>query len=578
MYISITGKKDDKDVYINQSFRKDDGKSSSRIYKKLGKYNDLLKSFDGDKDKFLTWAKKQAEKETESYNQKKAKVIIGFSQDSLIPLDEEHSFSIGYLFLQSLCYQLSLDKISASIKNKYKFQFNLNDILSNLIYARILFPSSKLSSYEYCKTLLEQPKYNLQDIYRSLSIIAKESDYIQSELYKNSDFVQKRDKRVLYYDCTNYYFEIEEEEGLKKYGKSKEHRPNPIITMGLFMDTDGIPLAFDIFPGNQNEQTTLKPLETKIIKDFDCSEFIFCSDAGLGSIKNRYFNSILNRSYVITQPLRKMKKEDREIALNPSQFKKIGSNEFVDISKLDENDFKVFNSIYYKEIPVINSDMSETIIVSYSPRYKAYQRNIRGNQISRAKDILNSNDKKRKGKNLNDPMRFIKKTAVTKEGEIADKDIYELDSEKIKEEEQYDGYYAVITNLEGDIREILNINRRRWEIEESFRIMKTEFEARPVYVRRDDRIKAHFMTCFISLLIYRLLEKKLKNRYTTKEILTTLRNMRLTSLPENKGYIPSYKRTNLTDELHEIFQFRTDYELMTKATIKNIIKKSKKIN
>ena len=578
MYIAVTGSKNNKDVYIYQSFRKKDGKSSSRIYKKLGKYNTLLEQFDGDEDRLIAWAKDEAAKETELYNQHTGKVMVEFSQAACIPFNENRSFHARYLFLQELCTELRLDNICRVIKGRHKFKYDFHAILTDLVYARILSPSSKLSSYSFCKTLLEPPKYEIQDVYRALSVIAEESDFIQSELYKNSNFVHPRNQRILYYDCTNYYFEIEEECGSKHYGKSKENRPNPIVTMGLFMDADGIPLAFDIFPGNQNEQTTLKPLEKKIIRDFNCSEFIFCSDAGLGSSNNREFNSMGNRSYIITHSLKKMKKEDRDIAMNPAQFRKVGSTDFINIRDLDETDEEVFNSIYYKEVPVVTGNMDETLIVTYSPKYKAYQEKIRARQIERAEKIIDSPCKKRKGKNQNDPMRFVKKTSITSDGEIAEKRVYELDEEQVAKEELYDGFYAVITNLEGNVDEIIKINKQRWEIEENFRIMKTEFEARPVYVRRDDRIKAHFMTCFISLLLYRLLEKKIECKYTTEQIIETLKSMKLTLLNTANGYVPSYTRTELTDTLHRNFGFRTDYEFIKKSTMRSIIKETKIIN
>ena len=577
MYINITGSANNKDVYIYQSYRKENGKTSSRIYKKLGKLNDLLEQFSGDQEKLMEWAREEARKETELYKQHNGKVTVDFSQGACIAMNEMRSFHIGYLFLQRLCTQLRIDKICRAIKSRHKFKYNLNAILTDLVYARILSPRSKLGSYEYCRTLLEPPKYSLQDMYRSLSILAEESDFIQSELYRNSNYIHPRNKRILYYDCTNYYFEIEEESGLKRYGKSKEHRPNPIVTMGLFMDADGIPMAFDIFPGNQNEQTTLRPLEAKILQDFGCSEFIFCSDAGLGSAGNRRFNSLGNRAYVITHSLKKMKKEDRDIALNPAQFRKQGCDRFIDLHTLDETDEEVFNTVYYKEIPVVTGNMDETIIVTYSPKYKAYQRKIRARQIERAQKIIASSDRKRKGKNQNDPMRFVKKISVTSEGEAAEKNIYDLDMEQIRKEEMYDGFYAVITNLERDVSEILKINKQRWEIEENFRIMKTEFEAHPVYVRRDDRIKAHFMTCYISLLIYRLLEKKIGDNYTSHQIIEALRSMQMTLLSTAGGYIPSYQRTELTDRLHKTFGFRTDYEFITKSSMRTIIKETKQL-
>jgi transposase len=575
MYVNITGSSNNKDVYIYQSFRKENGKTSSRIYKKLGKYNDLLAQFDNDKEKMMAWAKEEAKKETEAFNNKSTPLPIRLSQKAVINKDEERCFNIGYLFLQQICTELRFDNLCRKIKDQHKFKYDINSILTDLIYARILSPSSKLSSYAFCQTLLEPPKYSLQNVYRSLSVMAEESFFIQEEVYRNSNFVHSRNTKILYYDCSNYYFEIEEEDGDKCYGKSKENRPNPIVTMGLFMDADGIPLAFDIFPGNQNEQTTLKPIETTIIRDFHCSEFIFCSDAGLGSLNNRRFNSLGNRAYVITHSIKKMKKEDKETALSPIQFKKIGTDRLIDIRTLDESDEEVYNSIYYKEIPLVTGDMDETIIVTYSPKYKAYQQKIRSRQLDRAQKIVDGKIKKRKGKNQNDPGRFVKETKFTKDGEIAEKSIYELDQEKIREEAKYDGFYAVITNLEDNIEEILKINKQRWEIEENFRIMKTDFEARPVYVRRQDRIKAHFLTCYISLLIYRLLEKKLDNKYTCEEILATLRNMQITLLSGNSGYVPSYKRTALTDLLHETFGFRTDYEFITKASMRNIIKNTK---
>ena len=575
MYVSITGNKGNQDVYIKQSYRKDNGKTSSRIYKKLGKYNTLLEQFSGNEKELMDWAKKEAEKETLAYNHQKEKVSLSLSPLARIPLDEERVFNIGYLFLQKICSELRIDNICRNIRNHHEFSYDFHAILTDLIYARILAPSSKLSSYKYCHSLLEPPKYSLQDLYRALSVLAEESDFIQEELYKNSNFIHPRNSKILYYDCTNYYFEIEAEDGIKKYGKSKEHRPNPIITMGLFMDTDGIPLAFDIFPGNQNEQLTLKPIEKKVIKDFNCSEFIFCSDAGLGGKSNRFLNSFGNRSYVITYSLKKMKKEERELALLPTQFKVPGSNKLIDLRTLDESDPKVYNTIYYKEYPLVTGDMDETVIITYSPKYKAYQSKIRNAQIDRAKKMIQSSDKTRKGKGSNDPARFIQRTAVTEDGEIAQKNIYQLDEAKILEESMYDGFYAVVTNLEGDIREIININKQRWEIEENFRIMKSEFEARPVFVRREDRIKAHFLTCFISLLVYRLLEKKLGEAFTCSQILETLRNMNVTLLSKDSGYIPSYKRTKITDKLHSSFRFRTDYEFIRKSTMRTIIKETK---
>lgn len=577
MYVSITGSKSNQDVYIKQSYRKDNGRTATKIIRKLGKFNELLEQFSGDRDAMMAWAKQEAEKDTREYNDRTSKVSISLSRTAYIPKDEERCFQAGYLFLQKICTELKVNSICRKISKRHKYTYDFSAVLTDLIYARILSPSSKLSSYSYCQTLLEPPKYDLQHVYRALTVMAEESHFIQEQLYSNSNFVHPRNKKILYYDCTNYYFEVEQEDDFRKYGKSKEHRPNPIVTMGLFMDADGIPLAFDIFPGNQNEQTTLKPLESKVVNDFGCSEFIFCSDAGLDSKSNRRFNSFGNRSYVITQSLKKMREDDRQIALRPTQFRKLGSNKFIDISTLDESDPKIYETVFYKEVPVVNGNMDETVIVTYSPKYKAYQKRIREQQISRAMKMIEQPGKKRKGKNQNDPARFVKATNVTDDGEIAEKKVYTLDLDKVRDEEKYDGFYAVITNLEGNVSEIIKINKQRWEIEENFRIMKTEFEVHPAYVRRKDRIKAHFLTCYISLLVYRLLEKRLGNKYTCEQILNTLRSMQMTLLSRESGYIPSYKRTDITDELHKVFGFHTDYEFISKSSMRSIIKNTKTI-
>ena len=535
----------------------------------------LLPLHDNDRDKVIAWAKQQAKLATDSYKKENETISIPFHPDMQIKLNEQRNFNCGYLFLQSLCSDLRFDNICRNIRNRHDYEYPFQDILLDMVYARILYPASKKSTYSFAQTLLEQPEYDLHHMYRSLSVLAGESDYIQSELYRNSHFVHSRNTKILYYDCTNYYFEIEESDELRKYGKSKEHRPNPIVGMGLFMDADGIPLAFDIYPGSQNEQKTLKPLEQKVIRDFECSEFIFCSDSGLASQDNRLFNDMGGRGYVVTQSLKKLKQEYRETALDPKQFRKLGSNEWIDISALDETNPEVYETIYYKEVPIESKKLSETMIVTYSPKYRAYQKKIREQQLERAKKLIESGDKlKKERRNPNDLARFVKKTSVTEYGEVADKEIYELDKDMIDKETMYDGFYAVVTDIEGDVAQIININKRRWQIEECFRIMKTEFDARPVYLRREDRIKAHFLICFIALMIFRLLEIRLEKEYTAEQIISTLKKMEVCSL-EEYGYIPTYTRTELTDKLHEVFGFRTDTEIIRKSKMRSIIKKSK---
>lgn len=575
MRVSISKSTNAEQVYIIHSFRDRNGKSTSKIFKKLGSMDQLLPLHDNDRDKVIAWAKQQAKLATDSYKKENETISIPFHPNMQIKLNEQRNFNCGYLFLQSLCSDLRFDNICRNIRNRHDYEYPFQDILLDMVYARILYPASKKSTYSFAQTLLEQPEYDLHHMYRSLSVLAGESDYIQSELYRNSHFVHSRNTKILYYDCTNYYFEIEESDELRKYGKSKEHRPNPIVGMGLFMDADGIPLAFDIYPGSQNEQKTLKPLEQKVIRDFECSEFIFCSDSGLASQDNRLFNDMGGRGYVVTQSLKKLKQEYRETALDPKQFRKLGSNEWIDISALDETNPEVYETIYYKEVPIESKKLSETMIVTYSPKYRAYQKKIREQQLERAKKLIESGDKlKKERRNPNDPARFVKKTSVTEYGEVADKEIYELDKDMIDKETMYDGFYAVVTDIEGDAAQIININKRRWQIEECFRIMKTEFDARPVYLRREDRIKAHFLICFIALMIFRLLEIRLEKEYTAEQIISTLKKMEVCSL-EEYGYIPTYTRTELTDKLHEVFGFRTDTEIIRKSKMRSIIKKSK---
>ena len=576
MRVTTTKSKFSESFYINYAYIDKNGKSTSKIFKKLGTLNELKEKLGtDDRDEVMKWAKEQARIATEQHKAESETVLVPLSPKSLINLNERRSFNCGYLFLQKICSDLRIDNICRNIKGRHKFKYDIQAIITDLVYARILNPSSKKSSYSYCQSLLEMPKYSLDNVYDALQILADESDYIQSDLYRNSNFLHTRNKSVLYYDCTNFFFEIEQEDELRKYGKSKEHRPSPIVELGLFMDADGFPLAFDIYPGNQNEQTTLKPLEQKVIRDFECSKFIFCSDSGLGSKSNRQFNDLGDRSYVITQSLKKMKTEDRDIALNPAQYRKLGCDKFINLSELDLNDPEVFNTVYYKEIPVTNGSLEETVIVTFSPKYRDYQRKIREGKIERARKMITSDGKIKKNReNPNDPSRFIGTVHVTSDAEVAENIVATLNTEAIAEEEKYDGFYAVITDIEDDPAQIIAINKRRWQIEECFRIMKTEFRSRPVYVSTEKAIKAHFLTCFIALLVYRILENQLNNKYTVTEIVNTLSEMKLTDIGE-MGYIPSYTRTALTDALHENAGFRTDTQIVKKSKLRSIIKSTK---
>ena len=572
MNLHISKSKNSESFYIAKSYVKANGSTSSTIVRKLGTLNQLIIEHGPTRDDVLAWAKNEVKIETEKYKREKdAKtVVIPFHADRQLDYDKQVFFRGGYLFLQSIYYQMHIEKICRKLKLKYKFKYDINAILSDLIYARILEPSSKRSSFKVASEFLEKPSYELHDVYRALDVLGSECDLIQAEVYKNSHFLGTRNDKILYYDCSNYYFEIEQEDGSKKYGKSKEHRPNPIIQMGLFMDGDGIPLAFSLFPGNANEQTSLKPLEKKVLGEFGCQKFIYCSDAGLGSEDIRYYNHMGGRAYIVTQSIKKLKKEEKEWALNPKGFKRVSDNMPVDITQLPADD----KGLYYKDEPYTTKKLHQRLIITYSPKYALYQKSIRDRQVERAQKMLASGNTKKNRKNPNDPARFIGTAATTKEGESADIRHY-LDESKIEEEAKYDGLYAVCTDLlDDDVSDILKVSEGRWQIEECFRIMKTDFSARSVYLQDENRIKAHFLICFLALTIYRFLEKKLDSKYTCEKLLDALKSMNFVEVQE-QGFIPAYKRESITDALHDACGFRTDYQFITKSQMKTIQKKSK---
>lgn len=572
MNLHITKSKNAESFYIAKSYVKANGSTSSAIVRKLGTLNQLIVEHGPTRDDVLAWAKNEVKLETERYKkEKEAKtVLIPFHADRQLDYDKQTFYRGGYLFLQSIYYGFQMNKTCRKLKAKYKFKYDINAILSDLIYARVLEPASKRSSFKTASEFMEKPAYELHDVYRALDVLGNECDFIQSEVYKNSHFIGKRNDQILYYDCTNYYFEIEQEDGDKKYGKSKEHRPNPIIQMGLFMDGDGIPLAFSLFPGNTNEQKSLKPLEQKVIGDFGCQKFIYCSDAGLASEDIRTYNHLGERAFIVTQSIKKLPAEDKTWALNKSGFKRVADDMPVDITALPDDD----TSLYYKEEPYTPKKLHQRLIITYSPKYARYQKAIREKQVERAEKMIASGNTKKQRKNPNDPGRFIGTIAVTEDGEAAKVHTF-LDENKIAGEAMYDGLYAVCTDLlDDDVSGILKVSEGRWQIEECFRIMKTDFSARPVYLQDENRIKAHFLICFLALLSYRALEKELDYQYTCEEILDTLRGMNFAGIQE-QGFVPLYKRLKITDDLHEACGFRTDYQFITKSQMKTIQKKSK---
>ena len=571
MRLKTSNSKNSTLYYIIKDYTDINGKRTTKIFEKLGNQKQIEERFG--KEDTINKIKKYI---NELNNEDKDELLKReYNPNKRITPEVKRQFNVGYLFLQKIYNQLRINDICKNIQNKYQIHFDLNEVLSYLVYARIIYPSSKLETFKQCQSFIEQPKFKLHDEYRALSYIAKNIDDIQEQLFNNSKKIIKRNSSVIYYDCTNYFFEIDEEDNLRKYGISKEHKPNPIVGMGLFMDGDGLPLSYNIYPGNMNEQKTLIPEESKIVNNFklDSTKIILCTDAGLASDDIKKFNVKANRGFIITQSLKKIKEEYKKDIFDKHNWRIPNDLKHTyDLEMIENDDVlkeKYYDTIFYKIIQTETKSVKQDMIITFCFKYLDYNRNIRNNQIERAKKSIESNNVTRKGKNQNDYRRFIESIKLTNNGEIADKTTYLINQDIIDEEEKYDGYYALTTNLINDVSEIFKIIKGRWEIEESFRIMKSDFLARPVNLSREDRIKAHFMTCFISLLIYRLLEKKLDYKFTTSQILNTLRNMTMLE-QKGLGFEPGYERTNVTDELHNNFNFYTDLEIINYKKMKKI--------
>ena len=567
--------------YVQKSYRKEDGKNATKNVERLGTLADLKSRF-GEDDP-IGGAKKYIAELTAAEKEANRKVLVEYSPTTPIAKGEQRLYNGGYLFLQKIYYELGLDYICKKIAKKHKLvQYDLNSILSMLIYTRVLDPKSKRSSLEAAKKFIEQPECKLEQVYRALSLLAGEFNSIQADVYKRSLKLGRRNTSVVYYDLTNYFFEWEEEGGLVQYGHCKEGRPLPIVQMGLFTDHDGFPLAMCIEPGNTAESTTLKPMETLLKEKFGLSKLVVCTDGGLSTYENRKNDSVGDRSFITVQSLKKMKGYLQEWALDSKGWHIAGSDEEFDISTLDGREYH--DTLFYKERwdPTSMSTgeiLEQRIIVTFSFKYQEYLAYVRERQVARAQALL---DKGRgataKRKSPNDAKRYIKTEHCTQEGELAQYESYSLNQEMIDQESIFDGFYAICTDLEDPAPAIIKLNGGRWIIENEFRIMKTDFETRPVYVRRDDRIKAHFLTCFLALLIYKYLEKKVNRggkHFTTREIVDTLRSMDFLSVP-GEGYVPTYTRTDLTNNLHGSAGFRTDYQIVPKQKMRSIISLTKK--
>lgn len=553
--------------YIVKSFRNKDGKSTSKVVERLGTLEDVTLKAKGE-DPYL-WGKARAAYLTKLELDENRTVSVSYDPTRTIDMGDQRNFNLGYLFTQKIYHELGLHQLMNSISKSSKITFDLNEILLTLCNSRIIDPASKKNTFENSRKYLEKPNFDIHHLYRGLDVIADNNALIQEHIYKNSLNIVDRNSSVLYYDCTNFFFEIQEADGLKQYGRSKENRPNPIVQMGLFMDGSGIPLGFSLTPGNTNEQTTLQPLETQIIKDFELSKLIVVTDAGLSSNANKKFNSITNRAYITVQSLKKLKNHLKEWALSPEGWSLSGSDEIINLEEIEYT-----NQTYIKERWINENGHEERLIVSYSPKHARYQRSVRDKQVNRCQIKIENGTLKRKGKNPNDSARFAKETHMTIYGEVAEQTNFTLDQEAIIKESQFDGFYGIVTNLEDDVSEILKVNQRRWEIEETFRIMKSEFKSRPVYLQNDDRIKAHFLTCFISMTIFRILEKKLNEVYSAEKIIKTLRTMNAYNV-RGEGYIPLYTRSEITDSLETKFNYQLNTEIIPTERINKIKRNSR---
>ena len=593
MKLTISKSKNATLYYVQKSYRTDSGKSSTRTVERLGTIDEVKARFG--EENTMDAVKAYIRELTLADKEQRRDVVVKLSQNKMIKQDEQNSYNGGYLFLQKVYYELGLDKICNKIEKRHKNEYDLNGILSMLLYTRILYPGSKLSSLEDAKNFIEQPKVDIHQVYRALSLLSKESDGIQAAVYKNSLKLGARHDKVIYYDCTNYYFESEEENGLRQYGCSKENRPNPIVQMGLFTDMDGIPLAFCINPGNTAETTTLKPLEDKLKEDFGLSKVVVCTDGGLASYENRKNDHVGERAFITVQSLKKLEKSLQDWSLETTGWKiaefmdtnetqkadkdKQNDREY-DLSKLDPKEYA--NMLFYKErwikVGKKNDQLEQRLIVTFSFKYKEYLQHIREKQIARAQSIIERGVVEKRGKGQNDPKRFIKRDSCTVDGELAEYTSYSLNQEMIDQEARFDGFYGICTDLEDKATDIIKTNGGRWIIEDCFRITKTEFEARPVYLQRDDRIKAHFLTCFLALILYKYLAKKVNRagyHFSANNIISTLKDMNFVSVA-GEGYIPTYTRTDLTNNLHGSAGFRTDTQIVSKQRMKSIISESKK--
>lgn len=603
----------DPTYYIQQGFR-NGKKTTTKNIKRLGKHSELLLITDNP----LEYAKNEVKKMNEEYRSGRSEFIVTMDFNERIPSTDSPcsnstSLNIGYLYLKNIYAKLNLSDFFKSVSSDRKITYDCNKICQFLTYARILDPASKYGTYDKLDTYYEKPQVEYQHMIRFLDILDRNSDQYLKHLFDNSENIVKRDTSVMYYDCTNYFFETEKPDeeivdevtgeiifGLRQFGISKENKTSPIVEMGLIMDSRGIPISMCIHPGNTNEQLTAVPLEKEVIKITGNKKFIYCADAGLGSYNIRKFNDMGGRAYIVTQSVKKLGQEIKDIVFNDSNYRLLSNDDAITLkemrtfNKKDANNLSLYNDFAYKVIPAntamdtglyeekvykngrtkkvkAKGTLHQYIIVTFSRKMMEYQRTIRERQLERAKKLLRLKDPEKIKKGPNDIRRFLKNTS-------SDTANYVLDMDKIHEEEKYDGFYAVATNLDDSAKDILAVAQNRYKIEDCFRIMKTNFDARPVFLRKPERIRAHFLICYTALLIYRLMECKLDDNLThvtTSNLIKTLRNMNVVNM-DDMYYKSIYSGSQALDALERCFELQLNRKYYRPSDLNKIVKKFSK--
>lgn len=603
----------DPTYYIQQGFR-NGKKTTTKNIKRLGKHSELLLITDNP----LEYAKNEVKKMNEEYRSGRSEFIVTMDFNERIPSTDSPcsnstSLNIGYLYLKDIYAKLNLSDFFKSVSSDRKITYDCNKICQFLTYARILDPASKYGTYDKLDTYYEKPQVEYQHMIRFLDILDRNSDKYLKHLFDNSENIVKRDTSVMYYDCTNYFFETEKPDeeivdevtgeiilGLRQFGISKENKTSPIVEMGLIMDSRGIPISMCIHPGNTNEQLTAVPLEKEVIKMTGNKKFIYCADAGLGSYNIRKFNDMGGRAYIVTQSVKKLGREIKDIVFNDSNYRLLSNDDAITLkemrtfNKKDANNLSLYNDFAYKVIPAntamdtglyeekvykngrtkkvkAKGTLHQYIIVTFSRKMMEYQRTIRERQLERAKKLLRLKDPEKIKKGPNDIRRFLKNTS-------SDTANYVLDMDKIHEEEKYDGFYAVATNLDDSAKDILAVAQNRYKIEDCFRIMKTNFDARPVFLRKPERIRAHFLICYTALLIYRLMECKLDDNLThvtTSNLIKTLRNMNVVNM-DDMYYKSIYSGSQTLDALERCFELQLNRKYYRPSDLNKIVKKFSK--